>query len=125
MAQTCLGCSGGLGPVSLPLFQGCRWLCSWVDTIVIDILSSLSFQGNENARTCGPSCEKRPVSGAERKKPASRFDSAKSLLTQAVQKRLLLLLCGAFLSLDDLSRRVFRFVDFCGSCGLIGRLVPF
>ena len=24
IAQTCLGCNGGLGPTSLPLFQGLR-----------------------------------------------------------------------------------------------------
>ena len=47
------------------------------------------------------------------------------LLTQAVQKRLLLFLCGASLGLDGLSRWFSGFVDLIGSRGLVGRDLRF
>jgi hypothetical protein len=49
MAQTCLGCNGGFGPVNLPLFQGLRWLGWPFCWIVVGIFTSLAFKEDEHA----------------------------------------------------------------------------
>jgi hypothetical protein len=53
MAQTCLGCNGGFGPVNFPLFQGWRRFDSKVGSFVIGMVISLAFKEDEHAPANG------------------------------------------------------------------------
>jgi hypothetical protein len=49
MAQTCLGLSGGLAPISLPLFHGTRLVAGTAKCSVSRMIALLCYEGEEDA----------------------------------------------------------------------------